>query len=89
MIITKKKVSSSDFSIKIEDKELEPCDWYKYLGVYFDKDLNWKTHINHISQKISKACGSLAKIRNCVEIETLREIYHALIYSYLKYGILA
>ena len=31
----------------------------------------------------------MAKIRNCVEIETIREIYHALVHSYMKYGVLA
>ena len=40
-------------------------------------------------KKISRACGSLVKLRNCVEIETLREVYHALIHSYLRYGIIA
>ena len=89
MIITKKRVDTSNFSIRINNAELEVCDSYKYLGVYFDKNLNWKTHIEYISEKISKSRGILAKIRNCVETETIREIYHALVHSYLKYGILA
>jgi len=29
------------------------------------------------------------KVRNCVETETLREIYHALIHSYIRYGTIA
>ena len=89
MIITKKRINASSISIHINGSPLEQCDSYKYLGVYFDKQLNWKTHIDYICQKISKSCGSLAKIRNCVELETCREIYHAIIHSYLKYGILA
>ena len=32
---------------------------------------------------------SLAKLRHCVDLETLREVYHALIHSYLRYGIIA
>ena len=68
---------------------IEQCDSYKYLGVYFDKNLCWKPHIDYISQKISKACGPLSKLRNCVDIEILREVYHALIHSYLRYGIIA
>ena len=68
---------------------MEQCDSYKYLGVYCDRDLNWKSHIAYVSQKISKACGSLAKLRHCVDVETLREVYHALIHSYLRYGIIA
>ena len=89
MIITKRKISSSHFSVKIQGIDLEWCDSYKYLGVYIDKDLNWKQHIHYISQTILKACGSLAKIRYSVDIDTLREVYHALFHSYLRYGIVA
>ena len=31
--------------------------------------------------------GALAKIRHCVSFELLREIYYALVYSYVRYGI--
>lgn len=89
MLITRKRIDPTNFSVKINGTELEQCDTYKYLGVYFDKDLNWKAHIDYISKKISKSCGSLAKIRHCLEIDTLREVYHALIHSYLRYGIIA
>ena len=70
-------------------KKLENCNSYKYLGVYFDKDLCWTPHIDYVNQKISKACGPLSKLRNCVDIDTLREVYHALMHSYLRYGIIA
>ena len=62
---------------------------YKYLGVYFDEELSWKAHINYVCQKVSKACGSLAKLRHCLDVDTLREVYHALIHSYLRYGLIA
>ena len=89
MIISKQKNISTDLSIKIDGTELEKCVSYKYLGVFFDEELNWKTHINHVSLKVSKACGSLAKLRHCLEVDTLREVYHALIHSYLRYGLIA
>ena len=89
MIITKKRIDTSQIKIKIDGTELEKCDSYKYLGVFFDKSLTWKTHIEYISKKISSSCGSLVKVRNCVDVDTLREIYHALIHSYIRYGIIA
>ena len=90
MITSRKKNSSNDhFSLKINETDLERCEQYKYLGVYFDKDLSWKPHIAYVSQKVSKACGALTKLRHYVDIETLREVYHALIHSYLRYGIIA
>ena len=53
-----------------------------------DKNLNWKSHVKYISTNIFKACGALAKLRNCVSIDILKNVYHALVHSYLPYGIL-
>ncbi len=55
---------------------------------FIDRNLNWKSHIEYISAKIAKACGVLAKLRHCLTSKLLIEIYHALIHSYLRYGIL-
>ena len=40
-------------------------------------------------KKKSKSCGILSKLRHALELETLREVYHALIHSYIRYGIIA
>ena len=53
-----------------------------------DKNLTWKTHIEYICKKISKACGSLASLRYCVNTDILREVYYSLIHSYIRYGVL-
>ena len=47
MIITKKRVIP-DIRIFLNNKALQSCDTYKYLGVFFDSKLDWKTHINYI-----------------------------------------
>ena len=87
MLISKKK-SLPSLNIKINDENLDDCVSYKYLGVYFDKDLSWKPHTDYLCKKISKACGALAKVRHCVGIDTLKTIYYALVHSYLRYGLL-
>ena len=89
MIISNKKSISKELQININDSPLEQCDKYKYLGVMMDKNLTWKYHIEYISTKISKACGALAKLRHCVDCNVLTEVYHALIHSYVRYGIIA
>ena len=100
MIVTNKKRFPPNFSISLNGEcvnaiaaetghkpQLDQCDSYKYLGVYIDKKLSWKPHIEYICKKIAKACGALAKLRHSVSTELLIEIYHALIHSYLRYGI--
>ena len=87
MIITKKK-NICPILMKINGVELKQCLSYKYLGVHFDKDLSWGPHIEYLCSKLSKTCGVMAALRNRVCIEILREVYHALIHSYVRYGIL-
>ena len=61
----------------------------KYLGVYIDADLSWKHQIEHISGKISKCLGVIAKLRHFVPRQTLLIIFRSLISLYLSYGICA
>ena len=86
MIISKRKgVNKNCFKLKINGVLLERCSSYKYLGLFIDESLTWKDHVKHICQKLSKVCGILSKIRHCVDMKTLKTIYYALGYSYLRY----
>ena len=87
MIITKKR-NIENISISINDTPVEQCSSYKYLGVIFDKNLNWKDHVEYICGKISKSIGGLALLRHRTSIAVLREVYFALVNSYVRYGIL-
>ena len=46
------------------------------------------TPIDHITSKIAKSCGALAKIRHYVDTNTIVNIFHALVNSYAQYGII-
>ena len=48
--------------------------------------MNWNLHIQHVTKKVLKACGAMAKLRHCVCIDTLKNVYYALVYSYVRYG---
>ena len=87
MLVTKKQ-SVPNFSVKIDNASLESCVSYKYLGVIIDNKLNWGPRIEYIAPKIAKACGALARLRNCTSTDVLKNVFHALIHSYLRYGIL-
>ena len=88
MIVSRRR-TIPDLNILLNNVPLQSCVNYKYLGVTFDKDLNWKCHIDNITNKLAKSCGALAKVRHCVDTNTLVSIYYALIHSYIRYGILA
>ena len=87
MILTNARKNVHEISVKINRTPLEKCTKYKYLGIVIDEKLNWKDHVDYVCKKVSKACGILAKIRHCASVELQRDIYYALFYSYIRYGI--
>ena len=88
MLITNKKLNGN-ITVNINGDQLEECQSYKYLGVHIDKNLSWKAHVEYISNKLSRACGALAKTRHYVSEKVLKSIYYGLLNSYLRYGIIA
>ena len=45
----------------IDNNVVELVESTKFLGVYIDQHLTWKTHINVISKKIAKSIGLIYK----------------------------
>ena len=76
-------------NIAIRDKVLKYEDNIKYLGVIIDKNLNWKSHVSFLTKKIKRNIGALSKLRQTVNIDILTNLYHALLYPFFTYGILA
>ena len=72
MIFSNKKKDRHELSVKINNKPLEKCSYYKYLGNIIDEKLNWGKHVEYVCKKVSKACGALAKIRHCASFDLLK-----------------
>ena len=58
----------------------------KYLGIYLDEHLKWKTQIAHVRGKLAKNLRILYQLRNYLNLKMLRQLYYALIHPYLNYG---
>ena len=58
-------------------------------GILIDNNLSWKNHIDHISSKVSKGIGMIARLRHLVPLATLLNIYRSLIEPYISYGLIA
>ena len=60
----------------------------KFLGLLIDSSLNWKTHIDHLVNKLSTACYAIRQIKPYMSQTTLLTIYYALFHSIMSYGII-
>jgi len=59
----------------------------KFLGVYFDPELNFKNHIQKMRGKISSGLYFLRNVKKLISAKALTAIYYSLIHSHIIYGI--
>ena len=88
MLISKKPLNDSNFSVLINQNLIEKSECEEYLGVYLDNKLSRKTHINKICKKVSKVCGMIYKLRYYVPLSALKIVYFSLFHSHLQYSLL-
>ena len=74
-------------TILINKEAIDEVTHVKYLGILIDSQLTFKQHINELSKKIARAIGILYKLRPFVSTSILLNVYHAIIYPFLLYGI--
>ena len=74
-------------TIHINGSSIQEVDDAKFLGIIIDNKLNWIEHIKCISRKIAKDTGIIIKARKSFESETLLNLYNALIFPHITYGI--
>jgi hypothetical protein len=79
----------SDFVIKMGDTTLERVKSIKYLGVMFDEQFKWDTHVSYLTSKLSCSVGVLSKLRYYTNTQTLLQVYNSLVGSYLNYALIA
>ena len=64
-------------------------DAIKFLGIYIDRHVTWKKHINIICSKISKATFVINRVKHFLPHCALKYLYYTLIHSHMTYGIQA
>ena len=85
MISSVSNINAVNNRISINNNCLIKVNNFKFLGVTIDEKLTWKSHIYHISTKISQITGIIYRIRNSISSDCLRLIYMAIAYPQLLY----
>ena len=61
---------------------------FKFVGLIFDSNLNWKIHINFISGKIARVIGYLHRLKFILPKQMLFLISSSLILPHMSYSLL-
>ena len=75
-----------NWNIRLNGYKLICSDQIKYLGIYLDKYLNGHYQTKLVIQKLARSLGMLSKVRHYVSNIDLKNIYHAIFESHLRYG---
>ena len=81
-----KKQQDHELKIKLNGKKLYQTDSVKYLGIYIDKNLACKHHVNNLAITFCTANAMLSKIRHYLDKKTLLSIYYVIFESHLSYA---
>ena len=86
MFKSPRKVLLDRIKIKLSGKRLYPSNSVKYLGTKIDRFLHWRDQVNSIAVKFNRANALLLKIRDYVNMKTIKNIYIAICDSHLSYS---
>ena len=80
---------ATNAAITIGNVTIEPSDEAKYLGVIFDKELRFKTHLQYIIKKGTKAAMALSSIAKSswgVQYKYARQLFNTVISTRTDYA---
>ena len=84
----KKNIKNKVPQIILNETPVERVVNFDFLGIFLNEHMTWTSHINKISNKISKYIGILNKLKHYLPSYILRTLYNSLILPHINYGIL-
>lgn len=74
--------------IRINKTSIEQVTSTKFLGVFIDNAVNWESHTEFLSKKLTPVCYALYRLQHISNSGTVISYYYAHFYSRLSYGIM-
>ena len=84
MVFTNKQ-RPQEISLKVNNNVITETSESKFLGVIVDNKLSWASHINYISNKISKSLSIIRYLRYSFPTKILKTLYMSLVVPYISY----
>ena len=86
MLFRDKEAPTKDY-INIDNEKIIESECTKFLGLWMDKNLNWKKHTSILINKIKRNTKLIKNTKNVFNKTTLKLIYYAHIHSHITYGL--
>jgi len=83
-----KNINYSDINITYENNYISHIKEIKFLGLYINNTLSWKTHIDKILPKLCSACFAMKSVKPFVSQQILKVICYSHFHSIRTYGLI-
>ena len=71
------KNNNVKLNVNINDIKIKQVTNLKFLGIIIDDKLDWKSQINYVSTKLSRAIGILNKVKFKLNLNSLVLVYNS------------
>jgi hypothetical protein len=75
--------------LKVNNEVISRVEVVKFLGVYIDEYLKWDKHIMKKANQVSKAVGTISRLKSILPKTVLLTLYNSLILPHMTYSIVA
>jgi hypothetical protein len=82
------KSNPIDLIVNLNNTPISETHVAKFLGLFIDKHLNWKYHIDSVCSKLARFVFALRRLKNSVSTQAALTAYHGYVSSTLNYGLL-
>ena len=86
VILPNSKDKIPNLTMKINNSIIHSSETVKYLGVIIDSKLFFAPHIKYIESKLTRANGTISRLKSTLPKGTLLKLYYALFQPHLLYG---
>ena len=84
MLFTPRQIDNFP-QISIDHNPIEFVTSYKYLGITIDKELEFKTYLTSLKNKLARVAGLSYKFGKIVNLNTAKSMYYSMAYSHIIY----
>lgn len=74
--------------ISLNNTAIKEIQTTKFLGIWIDSSLTWESHIQHLTQKLSRLCYAFRVLSKVSPLELMKSVYFGYVHSVLSYGII-